>query len=78
MQRRWKTAGWVVACLYAAALVFTVADYGVTWDEPGWVRVGDRHLAFFEDLQPGHIAPQPGPWGGGPPETPQGRAQSSL
>ena len=63
MQRRWKTAGWVLAGLYAVALVFTVADYGVTWDEPGWFRIGDRHLAFFKDLDARHIAPQPGPWG---------------
>ena len=63
MQGRWKAAGWAVLALYSAALLFTAADYGVTWDEPGWFRVGDRHLAFFQDSDPEHIAPQPGPWG---------------
>jgi 4-amino-4-deoxy-L-arabinose transferase-like glycosyltransferase len=59
----WRWAGLLLLAAYALALVITLPDFGVTWDEPGWFKVGERHLEYFRSLDPAHIAPREGQGG---------------
>ena len=59
----WRLAGLLVLAAYTLALLVTLPGFGVTWDEPGWFSVGERHLAYLRTLDPAHIAPREGQGG---------------
>jgi 4-amino-4-deoxy-L-arabinose transferase-like glycosyltransferase len=46
-ERRWKTAGLVLLALVALLMLYTVRDFGLTWDEEFHSTYGEYVLAWF-------------------------------
>ena len=46
--RRWKTAGFVLLVLLALLMVWTVRDFGLTWDEEFHSTYGEYVIAWFQ------------------------------
>jgi 4-amino-4-deoxy-L-arabinose transferase-like glycosyltransferase len=44
-----RYSGWLVALALGAAVLFTIGDFGITWDEPQRYFAGVMHGAWFRD-----------------------------
>ena len=64
-----RHSAWLVALALGAAVLFTIGDFGITWDEPQRYFAGVMHGMWFRDLslsridyywQPGHDQPPMG------------------
>ena len=60
---------WLVAVVLGAAVLFTIGDFGITWDEPVRYFAGVMHGAWFRDLSLSRIDYY---WGPGRDQPPMG------